>query len=244
MNWDLFIDFIKAQDPAFIAARQGVPLDDIKQCEAGCKIALPKSYVNFLQLMGQAGGKFRPFGATMEHNFYDLVEQLPAEDYPGDQFFKIAAETDSSLVAYYDLFLDLRRSDGEDAPLVTFEDGVELRPGAVNEVGLTFDESMMESVFTFFALHRRAKRAVVTVDSTQLRDKTVGLLMHMGFQQVWSPLPRIACLRRDTFCALVKVGEDTRTLDVELGADDNKSLGIAVEQLLSSLPGARTRKAY
>lgn len=200
--------------------------------------------MNFLQVLGQEGGAFRPFGKTMQHNFYDLVQQLPAEDYPGDKFFKIAFETDSSLVAFYDLFLDLRRSDGEDAPLVTFEDGVELSPGAVNEVGLTFDERMMERVFSFFALNRCAERSIVTVDSIQLRDKAVGLLTSMAFQHVLPSLPRIICLRRGTFCALVKVVADTQTLDVKLGADERTPLGIIVEQLLSGLPRSGIRSAH
>lgn len=246
MGWVDLLAFLRMRDPAYLDTVKGVPREEISLCEEGCKISLPSLYVDFLMKMGASSGTFHPFGVTQVCNFYELVEQLPAEDYPGDRYFKVAFETDPSLVASYDAFLDLARSNGQDAPLVQFEDGGGFAPEYVVEVGFTLEEWLTRRIFSHFDVNRRAEHRNLwwfcesPADGRRKLEAAINLLDKMGLVPVLPPLPRVMCLWRDTLSALLEVSGSTGSISIALGTDEGHILRVAVEQVLDGLPGAKT----
>jgi hypothetical protein len=241
VDWQALIEFIRRSDPALGSSFRGVPRRDIEACEAEYSIALPSNYVDFLLTMGEDSGGIEPFGPTQVHTFSELLALLPPEGYPGRRFFKVAFESDPMALAVLDTFLDLARSDGQDAPLVRFETGVNTVP-EVNDWDHTFGESVTRRVFSRLELNRRSYRAMIFVksrnpaDALAIKKTSTELLAQAGLQLALPDLKRVACLSLDSASALVVVDDETSLLDVHLGADDLGALEILVELLLPRLP--------
>jgi len=246
MSWEKLSALIEKQDPVFFVEKmQGVPLADVHQCEANCAIQLPKSYEKFLLTMGTSSGDFHPFGPTMVHDFYALMKHLPAKHYPQHHFFKVAFESDESEITKYHIFIDLRRSSGDDAPLVMFEAGVLSNPDEIQELGLTFNELITSRIYNYFELNRKSATGSILIDPPDLRETSIPglkgsleLLRKMGYTLVFPELPRVACLRRDGLSVLLEVQEDTRSVLVKLGANAARDLATVVQQFLEHMPGA------
>src|SRR5712675_531622 len=121
IDWSRVIDFIARRAPTLASSLVGVAPSQIESVQAQFGIVFPSAYVDFLLTMGDERGSLRPFGETQVHAFSELVTELPPEDYPLRRFFKVAFEAQEYPIAIFDTYLDLTRSDGHDAPLVTFE---------------------------------------------------------------------------------------------------------------------------
>jgi SMI1/KNR4 family protein SUKH-1 len=244
MNWTRVLEFIDSADPSFAAKMRGVQLQDIDACEAGLNIRLPETYRQFLLTMGVHSGDFHPIAASQNHSFYDVMELLPEEDYPADRYFRVSFASDESQISPPDYFLDLARSDGDDAPLVIFEGGGGFKPDSVRDTGFTFGEHVMERVFQFFEFDRRSAAETILIsnlppDEARNRMGTaLDLLTRMRFDLVLPPLPRVACLRRGGMSAVVAVRELTSLLRIRISSADRKELSVLVDQILLSLPGA------
>lgn len=245
MNWADLAAFMAAREPEYHRAVRGVAPADIAACEEGCSIALPRVYVGFLGAMGADCGELRPFGPTQDCDFYELVEDLPARYYPGDRYFKVSREVDTSRTTRLDTFLDLAGSDGDDAPMVQFEDGGEFVPEAVTAFRFTLGEQLARNLFRSFELDRRAHRIVVRSASGSPEragrhlHEVLELMAKMGFELVLPVLPRVACLGRAGASALVEVHAASGAVGIHMGAEDVRALGAAGEQVLARFPGAR-----
>ncbi|RKH73181.1 SMI1/KNR4 family protein [Corallococcus aberystwythensis] len=249
MDWPLLIEFVRQRAPAFLAQLEGVPDASIWALAADRGAALPASYVEFLRRMGSHCSGWAPFGATLDHHFAAIVERLDAEDEdapPSDRFFPVAIETDESLVALYDHYLDLQRVEGDDAPLVMLEAGVPYQWQTPIETHETFNERVTFSLFHRFQLRLCAERDVVTLGGT-LRagegraglQQALVLLQRAGFEPALPLLGRTACLRAGTLSVLARVNENHELLTLLLGSDNRLSLKALADQLLAGLPGAR-----
>lgn len=247
MDWPELMSFIDARDPDYRTMVEGVPPDAIDTCQQGLGIVLPRLYVDFLLGMGSDTGTFRPFGATQSCSFYQLIEELSPEDYPTDRYFRISLETDTSEIEWYDHYLDLTRSDGEDAALVRFERGLlfpDLEQEGVQDVGFTFGEQLARRAFDSFELRRRPfgrALGLLIKPGEQIDARVravVDVLKRMGFGPVLSPLPRVACLRREGSSALFEVRTATMSMGVIIGGDEHNVVAVAVEQFLDALPGS------
>lgn len=242
MNWQALMDYIRAKDPALAASFRGVSRREIAACETEHAVTLPSSYVEFLLAMGEDSGGLRPFGPTQEHAFSELVATLPADDYPGDRFFKVAFEADEDALALLDTFLDLTRSDGNDAPLVRFEAGGALPE--THEWDFTFGEVLTRRVFQAVDLRRRSHSARIFVafrDLTaagEIRQAAVTLLTRSGLHLALPDLPHVCCLAGDTASALIGVFNETALVDIEVAADSRQPVAGFAESLLAGLPGA------
>lgn len=244
MAWVELKALMRARDPGYLSTVKGISREDISLCEKGCGIVLPSLYIDFLRTMGTDTGRFRPFGATQVCNFYALIEQLPAENYPGNRFFKVAFDNDPGAISPYDFFLDLGGSDGHDAPLVWIESCSEYEPGDEKEVGFTLQEWLSSRVFHYFeaSLHPHIRTVYLSPPTgsgvKQCMQQAISLLSQMGLEPALPPMPRVACLRSESLSAKVEHRETTRGIRIGFGADDPTKLRIAIEQLMDGLPGA------
>ena len=123
-TWFDLLSFIKLKDPSFLNTVKGVPLADIEECEESYSITLPKIYKDFLVTMGADSGELYPFEKNRIARFYENMDDLSteAENYPEIRFFKIAENFSTSGISSCALYIDLARSDGNDAPLIESED--------------------------------------------------------------------------------------------------------------------------
>jgi len=252
MTWDELFRFMCERKPGYAQTIRGVALDDIILCEKNLRITLPTLYVEFLVTMGADCGAFRPFGATQISDFYELVEQLPPEDYPGARYFKVAFEGDESQITPYDIFLALQRSDGHDAPLVTFEDGGGFSEDYVVCKTLSLGETLMAQAFRQFELRQRRESATVYLRQHTPHPDTMRriqeILMASGLIPTLSPQANVICLGRDDMSAVVALSGTGEAVGVEFGADEGKALSLLLERVLGVFPDAtvsypkRTRK--
>lgn len=245
MNWSDLLGLVTARDPAYLRTIQGVPREEVARCEENARIRLPGLYVDFLVTMGAGSGAFHPFGATQTCTFAALIAELPTEDYPEDRYFKVAFESDPSMITFYDMFLDLGRSDGEDAPLVTFETGGEFAPHIVTEVGFTVAEWLSSGVFASFELRRRPQHEHLGCfrptrgEIQHAMEAALELFVAQGLEPALPPLPRVACLRDATRSVLLTSRGTSHALGIEVGADSRAALAPAIEQILQRLPGTK-----
>jgi hypothetical protein len=244
--WAELKELMRVRDPEYLSTVRGVSREEISLCEKGCGIVLPSLYVEFLMTMGAGHGRFFPFGATQVCNFYALIEQLPAEDYPGQKYFKIAFENDPGEITPYDFFLDLGGSDGHDAPLVWIESGIEFEAGDEKKVGFTLQEWFDGRVFHYFEKSLRPHLRTVYLSPPsdsgirQCMQQAIGLLSRMGLEPALPLMPRVACFRGESLSAKVEHRDTTRGVRVGFGADDPTKLRLAIEQLVDGLPGVST----
>jgi hypothetical protein len=243
MNWQTALEFINAADPTFAGQMKGVPPADIEATEAGCNITLPQAYRQFLLLMGAASGRFSATAATQTHRFYEVMELLPDEDYPIDRYFRVSFASDETQISPPDYFLDLARSDGEDAPLVTFEGGGSFNPNEVVETGFTFGEQVSDRIFRVFEFNKRPhteriyRLEVTLAEAPALMQAAIDLLTRMRFDFALSRLPRIACLNRTDASAIVSISEPNELVKINIGSDRLPELRALVDQVLVGLPG-------
>jgi hypothetical protein len=244
MNWQKALEFINAADPEFTEKMKGVPSTNIEAAEAGCQVRLPEAYREFLLLMGVASGGFVATVAGQTHSFYEVMERLPDEDYPLDRYFRVSFASDETQVSPPDYFLDLSRSDGEDAPLVTFEGGGGFNPDEVVETGFTFGEQVTERIFRYFEFNKQPDSDRVFqlgLDRKEMplhMTAAIELLGRMRFEHALTPLPRIACLHRPGASAIVAIREPNELVKVNIAAGSLPELRALVDQLLVGLPGA------
>jgi hypothetical protein len=244
VNWAALAAFMLAKDPAFAASVEGVSREDVAELERGLSIALPRGYVDFLTSMGRDSDGFYPFTPLQTHEFDELLEDLPPRNYRADHLFKVSLASDPEEVSPLDYFLDLTRSDGDDAPLVMAGHDGTIRSDGILEIGLTFGEHITARLFTFLELHRRPENASVVVGGVERqqaqlrRNDAIQLLQRSKLTPALPPLPRVVCLTAPTLSALVSIDEYTRTLAIELGADDRSVLVAMVDGVLAGLPGA------
>src|SRR5262249_46740754 len=147
----------------FVAALEGVTPDEIARVEREYQIRLPDSYRQFVLNMGANSAGFHLFGPTQNQRFPDVAAQVPDESYPTQEYFKIARADDERMINAPDHFLDLRRSDGMDAPIVAFEADEEFTLENVRDYGFTFLEQADRRLFGHLANLRSPERALLTI---------------------------------------------------------------------------------
>jgi hypothetical protein len=217
---------------------------EIDAVQAQYKIALPSIYVDFLRTMGEDSGKLYPFGKTYSHTFSELVEELPPEGYPPEHFFKVALALEEYNVDLIDIYLDLTRSDGDDAPLVMFETSLKPAPTHVNDYYLTFAERLVYRVFWQLDVSRRKFRADVLVrgkdasESSKVNQAAATVLTRAGFTAPLPDLRRVGCLTQGSASVLASISGTGRLVKFQVGGDARDALDVPVRELLAAFPGA------
>jgi len=252
MDWPLLIDFIHRRDPAFLAAVRGVPEDALSAWLGAAGGVPPMSYVEFMRRMGLDSHGFHPFGATQDHGFATILRRLERmeeqeEDAPpGDRFFLVAVETDESLEALQDHYLDLQRRSEDDAPLVLLEPGVRFGWQEPVDAAETFDERLTYGLFDHFQLSGCEQRDVVALGGTlqagegrAAMQEALALLLRAGFEPALPWLGRVACLQAGGLSVLARVNEEYELLTLQLGGENRAAVRALADQLLVGLPASR-----
>jgi len=247
IDWSQVMEFIAREDAAAAAACVGVSPGEIDAVQRRYAVTLPSNYVDFLRVMGQSSGGLRVFGATYNHAFSSLLAQRPSTDYPTDKFFKVAFETNRLAVSFEDLYLDLARADGNDAPLVRFE--IPLGPDdEVEDEFLTLSEKVIRELFWELVMVRAKYAGTVIVygdDASvgpSVKHAAATLLIGLGFSPSLPDVPRIACLRRGTVSVLIEVSEELELVGFRLGGANHDEVQAVAQALLDGVPGAELSK--
>lgn len=244
MDWNALGQFIAAENSNLFSTFRGVAPQEIRRVEQLCDIRLPDSYREFLLRMGADSGGFYLFGPGHSQQLEALTEDLPPDSYPGRRYFKIAVPTVDSDISPVDYFMDLERSDGADAPIVTFEDMGDFNQEYVREMGFTFGEWVTHAFFMFLAVGHEPQQATVVIGSPTLqtartmKNDAVSLLGRMNFELALPSLDRVSCLRRGQIVAMVDLLAGGLGVAVNIGADDRPALEVVVDQLLVRFPDA------
>jgi hypothetical protein len=242
MDWNNLLAFIREKDPSYLGAVRGVPRAEIAQCEANCALTLPTFYVDFIATMGAEAGSFEPFGAMEIWHFRELLDELPAESYPQEQLFKVSINDDPGAISPLDKFIELRRSDGSDAPLVLFEDGGPFSWRAVVKSGYSLAEWLATRVFDFFELDRRPHTTSLCVifetarEMRENRPAALDMLTKMGFVPALPSYRATAWLRRPSCSARLRELDELDGLSIKIGAESRRELDVIIEQLRDRFP--------
>jgi hypothetical protein len=176
------------------------------------------------------------------------LAQLPSNDYPTDRYFKVAFESDAMSVANEDMYLDLARSDGQDAPLVKFE--IPLGPDdEIEDEPLSLPERIISQVFWILDVARTKYAGSILVfgeesswNGQRTKNHATRLLLERGFSATLPELPRVACLRRGPVSVLIEVSDELELVGFKFGGESSEATESFAQELLTGVPGAEMKK--
>jgi hypothetical protein len=168
MTLDTTVQFIDERVPGFRQRIRGASAATLAELQGFTSRPLPRAYARFLALMGEDSAEFDLFPG-FRYGASQLVasrRRVESTAYPSDRYFKIAMQAPGPAEFFTDVFLDLQRGDGEDAPLVSFED----QSGGV--MGHSYQPSDMRLGF----VHHVRRSAFIDYELRALPEK-----VHLGF---------------------------------------------------------------
>lgn len=244
MAWADIAAFLASREPGLPRAVRPVPRDVVAVVERECGVTLPAMYVELLTTLGADAAGYHPFGPTQDHDFYRLVQQLPARYYPGRDYFKVSRCIHADIEPE-DHYLDLTRAAGDDTPLVTIARASSFSRDHVRDLESTLAEALTRNAYTTFEVERRPHRAWVFVsadtraDAHARRDLVAARLRRLGLAPPMPPLARVVCLGDGARAAQIVVDEEVVVVDIA-GADA-VDVQRVVELLLDAVPDAQQR---
>lgn len=242
MEWTTLLAFIQEKDSAYLRTVRGVPRAEITQLEATCGISLPRLYVEFIVTMGADAGAFEPFGPLEIWHFRELVDELPAETYPQHELFRVSIDDDPGAISPRNKFLDLRRSDGTDAPLVLYEEGGPFSWDRVVKSGYTLGEWFTWRVFDFFELDRRSHHRTLHLifetgrEQRENRPVVLDMLTKMSFRPALPPTRTVSCLERPSCSARFEIADELDGLSITLATEHARDVELITEQFRDRFP--------
>lgn len=244
MIWSEVIAFIQRHTGGRATGFVGVTQSEIDRVQAQLHIVLPSIYVDFLRTMGENSAGLYPFGETYRHTFSELADELPPEDYPAERFFKVAFAIEELSVDLIDAYLDLSRSDGDDAPLVKFETPFKPTSKAFSEDYLHFGERLVFNIFRRLEADRRKFRASIAVfgpgasNGTGIKEDALRLLTGLGFTAALPDRRRVGCVTGESASALIAVSEG-KLVRVTVDGDTREAVEDPIRVLLNAFPDAQ-----
>ncbi|HRI66161.1 MAG TPA: hypothetical protein PK156_18060 [Polyangium sp.] len=237
IKWSNILSFIHARDPSYWHRVQGVTRAEIARCEDAIGVALPKIYVEFLKAVGIECSGFSPFGSMKVFDYYSIVERMPAHVPANARYFRIALDDDASVVEHYDVFLDLLRSDGDDAPIVSAPASDDICETDVIEHGFTLGEALTRAVVLHFDISHRSDMTILTIcpDShvhmETYKKPLLDLMAKMRVNELWPASYRVACFRNEATSVLIEYSAEPLIITCTVGATSHRSLRLIVEQI-------------
>jgi hypothetical protein len=194
--------------------------------------------------MGDDSGTLHPFGETRTSAFSKLLADLPPRGYPARRFFKVAIETDELADGWFNMYLDLARSNGDDAALVMFEAPLDSGESDLPAEPLSFLETVIEHIFLTVDVAPKDYSARIFVHGDdpwrgmEIKREVVRRLIDGGFVLMLPDLPRVTCVSRGPVSILITDSDTSELVDVRFGGDDLEATDSAVRPLLSAVAGA------
>jgi hypothetical protein len=173
-----------------------------------------------------------------------LLEELPPQGYDPTRLFKFSFESNPIAEAYFDTYLDLARSDGDDAPIVSFEAPLPADTSGVPDEPLSFRETFFDRVFWRLEVARKdyGARIFVFADDPEsrleIKQQSVSALTALGFTPTLPDLRRVACLSRGATSVLITDSDTSELVDFRLGGDGVDEVDAVAQHLVAAFPGA------
>ena len=173
-----------------------------------------------------------------------MIAALPDAYYPVQRYFRISSPTYAAGLGACDYYRPQPRSDAADAPVVEVRGDARLRSRGCYGISFHIRWWVTRRLFRFLVLDRAAERAMIVLgyvshnEGRTSKGDIVALLGKMNFELALPPLPRVVCLQRGDFGALVDVLADGLGIEIILSAEDRQGLDVVIDQLLIRYPNA------
>lgn len=225
MSFSPILAFLAARVPELRAQLRGASPEDIDELAEQCPRPLPRAYLEFLQAMGRSCGEFSPLPVA-DCRAAELWPHLVATppSYPAGRFLKVGIDLGIGRDLRRDWFLDLRRGDPDDPPLVTFEDEgdpADFVEARVHVVARSWTAMLQRQAFLFGAVDRRAfqQQEVVTPADEASLAEAAAICARLGLTPALPSQPGLHTLERADLSVLLEVPPNMRRLEIEVGAD-------------------------
>lgn len=237
VDWHPLVEFIRAHDPAAAERIRGATPETIRHLSALSSEPLPKNYLGFLEVMGEATG-LEGFWEEQSFNASALLEaasnpKVDSATEPG--FFRVAQQVRGDLSKGTDSYLDLKQGNEFDAPVVYRSASPETEleedddPLILTELlhEYAFKTYRLEpSLFQKASLLRNVDRGGAPVFERLISD-----LESSGFVSPFPKFRSFFCATKDEVQIALAHFPSIGRISVKLGSDDQASLKHWVQTL-------------
>lgn len=244
MSFSALFAFLTARVPDLRDQIRGATSDDIAELAELCPRPLPRAYLEFLQAMGGSTGSFSalPIADCRAAELWPHLRSTPPS-YPTDRYLKVGIDLGIGRDIREDWFLDLRRGDPDDPPVVTFEDEgdpARFRDARAHVVARAWTALLQRHAFLFGAVGRRSFRQEEVVDPADPRrlDEAAAICERLGLTPVLPSQPGLHTLERADLSVLLEVPPNMQRLEIQVGADTARAGQHFLEILRDNLDAA------
>ncbi|WAS98038.1 SMI1/KNR4 family protein [Nannocystis punicea] len=224
MSFSQILAFLVARAPDLRAEIRGAGPDDIAELAELCPRPLPREYLEYLQAMGGSSGSFQalPVADCRADSLWPHL-LATATSYPADRYFKIGLDLGIGRDVRLDWFLDLKRGDPDDPPVVTFED--EGDPASFVEarahvVARAWTAMLQRQAFLGHAVAPRPSQHHEAVAGEAARlDEIAAICGRLGLTPTLPSQPGLHTLERADLSVLLELPPKARRIEIEVGAD-------------------------
>lgn len=245
------LKFAEARTPGAMAEYPPVPQAEIEAlldtCPRHVVPALPRAALEVIAWLGGSESNIvSVFGATYTTSIARMLDEIE-EQLLAERFFRVAVSRDLEQMVEGDLYVDLSRSDGEDAPLVVLVE--EWRGEVPATRGHTILSKALQRIFHGFELHKRGFVGYLAEgyhpkDRTRWQayaDAMATLATRMGLTELLPLRPDLRCYSSPHVALMFDaMGVDLRTPDgyiqVWIGADSRQDFLNYAAQIRSAMP--------
>ncbi len=234
--WPSIHEFIRRRSPKFDREAIPVPLEAIRMTEEGLGIRFPQTYVDFLCTAGELSSSYSPFMSRFNANFYDIVDRVSrGTRYPIELYWPAGLRIDLDAVVH-DPFIDLARSDGEDASLVTFEPRVNFELQEPVDMLYTLAEELAANAFLEFEMDLRKFKAqfLLTPERDSFPDALEYLELFGAREVVRARRYRIW---EGPDAVAVAMFDGGPNIGVEVAGEDERGCWRVIDVLRDNIPG-------
>lgn len=252
LEWRDIASFLSERVPDFSTHKVGVDRGLVEEAAADLGVELPELYIDMMADIGVSSGSYAPFGRSVDARFAGLRALHPPRSYPQERYFKVARYIASQVPVELqgldpeEPFLDLTRSDGCDAPLITIDQAGAFRSDHVRNLHETLSACLARNVFIPFALKPLRNQATFFADvdgpddAPGLEQEAYSVLSSMGYALAMPRTSGFTGLRTEqrAACAYLLDGD---TLVIQLASDED--LHKDVERFTKAMPAAERKPA-
>lgn len=246
------LEFVKARVPSALEEYPPVTRTQTDELLAACSprvvAALPRAARDVISWLGGSDSKtISIFGAMFTTSIILMLEDLEFQVL-ADRFFRVAIDRNPEQMTQDDLYIDLTRSNGEDAPLIVL--GEEWCGEQTAARGHTILSMAISRVFHDFELAKRGFRGYLAEgylpeeSDTRWEDysiKMASVAERMDLQELFALRPDLRCYSTpDVAMMFNAMGGDLRTPDgyiqIWIGAENRDAFLNYAAQIRSAMP--------